>query len=358
VTLVVPHRDKVLAQIQRNAWDKVLTHREVVGQAIGHRPEAHWDTLLRAMASAGPLGREQTELLTERTWIPTADGTFVSPNEVVYDEKFNDEMAAAVKRAAPSAGDPVPFTRLHHDVRMHVGFAALKRLFPDRKQALSKLGGLLGRSPQFHTGNVEGVAEWCEAFGGAPPDIMAAVSLITQVHRHAPDECRSHLLPALDKRPSLDRLEKVLAFLRERHDRAAGPSGVIRRMHDGYLKQAANDPQFGDLLPRLRLLNSADPQRWVPVREMCAGVDGIDHSRALDPLQDDILGSRVARLPDQRLDAAEGSAGAIAAAEREFDASRDYFLLWRGTELLSAWAGAFVSLLGNHEPIRTLAMEL
>lgn len=321
VTLVIPHTDEVLAAIQKKAWGKILTHREVVSLAVRHGPAAHWDTLLTAMASAGPLGREQAEPLTAMPWIPTADGSFVSPNAVLYDEKFNDEITAAVKRAAPSAGDPVPFARLHHDVRVHVGFAALKRLFPDRKQAMSKLGRLLGRSPQFHTGNVEGVAEWCEAFGGAPPDIMAAAPLITQVHHHAPDECRSHLLPALDNRPTLDRLEKVLAFLRDRHDRAAGPSGVIRRMHDGYLKQAANDPKFGDLLPRLRLLNSADPQRWVPVRELCAGVDGIDHSRALDPVQDDILGSRVARLPAQRLDAAEGSAGAIAAAEREFDAS-------------------------------------
>lgn len=362
VTLVIPHADEVLAAIQKKAWGKILTHREVVSLAVRHGPAAHWDTLLTAMASAGPLGREQAEPLTAMPWIPTADGSFVSPNAVLYDEKFNDEIAAAVKRAAPSAGDPVPFILLLHDVRVHVGFTALKRLFPDRKQALSKLGGLLGRSPQFHTGNVEGVGEWCEAFRDVPPDIMAAAPLISQVHRHALDECRSHLLPALDKQPTLDRLEKVLAFLRARHDRAAGPAGVFRRTHDGYLKQAANDPKFGDLLPRLRLLNSADPQRWVPVRELCAGVDGIDHSRALDPVQDDILGSRVARLPAQRLDAAEGSPGASAAAEREFDASaarlRDYFLPWRRTELLSAWAGAFVSLLGNHEPLRTLAMEL
>lgn len=134
VTLVIPHADEVLAAIQKKASGRILTHREVVSLAIRHRPEAHWDTLLTAMASAGPLGREQAEPLTERAWIPTADGTFVSPNEVVYDEKFNDEIAAAVKRAVPSAGDPVPFARLHHDVRVHVGFAALKRLFPDRKK--------------------------------------------------------------------------------------------------------------------------------------------------------------------------------------------------------------------------------
>lgn len=362
VTLVIPHADEVLAAIQKKAWEKILTHRAVVSLAVRHGPAAHWDTLLAAMALVGTLVREQAGQLAEMPWLLLADGKFTSPNRVLHDEEFDDEIAAAMKRIAPAAGDLVPLAHLHPEVRAHAGFTALKRLFPDRKQTLSMLGGLLARSPQFHTGRVEALADWCDSFRGAPPDVMAAAPLIARVHQHAPDECRNHLLPAIDRRPTSDRLEKILAFLRERHDRGAGPRTTLQRVHDTYLNLAAALPEFAQMLPRLLLLNAAETPDWVPTASLCAGVFGVEPTYKLDTVQDEVLGDRVARLePRDLASGIKDATGTTATAEQAFEDSvrklRDYFDSWRKSELLSAWAGALLSLLGDYDPIRALATD-
>lgn len=365
VTLVVPHRDKVLAQIQRNAWDKALTHREVVGLAVRHGPAAHWHTLLAAMASAGTLADDQVKQLTACPWLPLAYGQFVPPNRVLHDEPLDAEIAAAVKRVPPAAEDPVPVGRLAPEVRQHRGFAALARqLLPDRGQTLSKLGGLLGRDPQFHVGPMAELSEWCEAFRGAPPEIMAAAPLLTLAERQASDECRSRLLPTLSKTPPPNRLEKILAFLRGRFGQTDGAGRrVIERVHNGYLRQLAAQPEEARaVLPRLKLLNQNG--EWVEAAKLCIAA-GIDRADALDATQAGILGGVARRQvpkPTPKAAREDSPKDVRSRLEVEFMESakklRAFFGPWRkADEQLAQWVGAFVALLGSCDLYKPFAEE-
>ena len=360
--LLKPHADDVLAAVQRKAGGTELTPHAVVGLAIQHGPAKHWDTLLGAMKSIGNLGKDHSDQLAATPWLPLSGGAFVAPNQVLHDELLNGEIADAVKRVPPVAGDPVPQAKLDERVYRHEGFRALTRLFPDRARTLSLLGGLLGREPQFHVGPLAELSDWCEAFRGAPPDIMAAAALVAKAHEVAPEECKSRLLPNLDKSPPPDRIEKILKHLRAKHEQTAGPRTRLQRMHDAYLKQAAALPRFAEILPRLLLLNSTDSPRWTQADELCAGVSGVDPVCTLDSIQAEVLGDRVARLPKRELAGGDVTVTAAAsAAEAHFQDAvqqlQGYFSQWTSTELLRAWAGALLSLLGDYEPIRKLAAE-
>ncbi len=362
LTLLKPHSKTTYAAIQQDAGGKEFTNRTVVDLAIQHGAAKHWQTLLTAMAMVGTLSREQSDSLKTSLWLLLEDGRYVAPNQVLYDEQLDDVIADAVKRVPVTVGDSVPQAKLDARVRNHDGFKALSRLFPDRGQTLLKLGGLLGREPQFHVGKIDDMDAWCEAFRVAPSDIMAATALVAKAHEVAPEECKSRLLPNLDKSPPADRIEKILEHLRAKHEQMTGPRTRLQRIHDAYLKQAAALPRFDEILPRLLLLNSTDPPRWTRAETLCAGVSGIDPVRTLDANQDAVLGNAVSRLPKRELAAGTVSGPAmVSAADEAFNESVkrlwEYFAGWKQSELLSAWAGAFLSLLGDYEPIRKLAAE-
>lgn len=365
VTLVLPHPDRVLAQIQRNAWDRTLTHRAVVDLAIRHGPAEHRLALLSALSSVSNLGKEQAERLAAEPWLPTADDQLVPPSQVLHDERFNDEITAAVRRIPPMIGDPLPVARLLPEVRTHRGFASLVRqLFPGPQQVVLKLGGVLGRDPRFHVGNVADLSEWCEAFRDAPADVMAAAPLVARVHDHAQDDCRNRLLPNLAKTPDTARLDKILAFLRGRYGQSEGVERKsVERVHNGYLKLlAAQSAEAAAVLPRLKLLNQNGV--WVESSKLCIAA-GIDPTDTLDPTQADVLGGVACKQTPKHQAAANQKSLPKEVTDRlepqfvkSADALRQFFKPWKeADDQLGQWVGAFVALLGSCELYKPFAEE-
>ncbi|MBP3957853.1 hypothetical protein J8F10_21580 [Gemmata sp. G18] len=358
VTLLNPHQTKpALATIQLEAGGKKLTHRDVVDLATTNDAAKHWDTLLTAMASVGTLGGEQVKQLAARPWLPLAlaEGRFVQPDHVLHDEHLDSEIAAAVKRVALAADGPVPVGRLDPEVRQHRGFAECARqLFPNRAQILSKLGGLLGRDPQFQVGRIDDLSEWCEAFRTASPQVMAAAPLLAQAKRHALDECRSRLLPSLDRTPPIARLEEILAHLRKRFGQTdGGERRVVERVHNGYLRLLAAQPdEARAVLQRLKLLNQNGA--WVEATKLCIAA-GIDQADALDAIQAAILvGVARRQAPKSKLKATQEDSPKEVKSRLEVEfvnsaeALRKFFDPWRkADEQLAQWVGAFVALLGS-----------
>src|SRR5262249_12487425 len=122
---------------------------------------------------------------------------------------------------------------------------------------------------------------------------------------------------------------------------------------------AADGARFPALLPLLRLLNRAGD--WTDPARLCAGVTGVDPAQTLDAEQEEILRQRGKVQKPREL---KPPAGAVARAGNHLLAEwhkaagrlNEYFGDWAAvSEDAGAWAGAFLSLLGDFEPVRKLA---
>jgi hypothetical protein len=361
--------DPELAAIQRKAHPVELTPVEVVRRAIQHGPAEHWQTLLTALQSTGTLPRELRAALADQAWIPLAAGGRAAPANVLHDEQFSEQIVAALRAVPRAPEDPVTWIDLSQDVRGHPGGRELARqLFPDRERLVTRLVSVLKRDSRFRVGGLdlrsrEERADWVEAFRDAPTDVMAACSLIGRVDAADPDLCVERLLPPLrDGCIPVERLERILAFLRDRHSQGRGPRQAILRVHNLYLRLAADDRDaFKAILPRLRLLSEAG--EWSDPANLCVA-EGLDRARTLDGEQRHLLDGRVSRQPvlPELMTAQPGEQQAQArVAERHFRDSvhrlRDYFANWRAPEEVAGWAGAFLALLGDYEPLQQLAND-
>jgi hypothetical protein len=260
-------------------------------------------------------------------------------------------------------------TALRADVRGHRGFDALVRqkLFLVRDQLLSRLGGALRPQKRYRVGPLpfsdrDAVIDWLNAFRDAPAEVMPVRDLLARVHEVDPDLCRSHFIPNLTDSVAPDRLERALAFLRDRHaSPAAGHLSGLLRVHNSYLRVAAADAGFPALLPRLRLLSRAGA--WADPAGLCAGVTGVDPAQALDEEQEEVLRHRIKIQQPREIKSAPGKPltpvsnvlPLLHEAARQLD---EYFATWAATsEEAGGWVGAFLSLLGDFEPVRKVAKK-
>jgi hypothetical protein len=363
--------DEVLAAIQRKAHPAPLTPVEVVRLALRHDPADHWETLLTALRSSGTLPKELSAKLKERAWLPLAAGGKASPENVLHDPQFDDQIDAVLRAIKQRRhNDPVSCFELPDSVRNHDGFRELARqLFPDRKQLISRLASFIRGNSSYHIGGVdlrsrEERSAWLGAFREAPAEVMAASSLIGRVNEVDSDLCETELLPPLCK-DSLPpkRLEQILAFLRERHSQGRGSQLATLRIHNLYLRLATHDRSaFRSLLPQLKLLSETG--EWADPSVLCVA-EGLDPARTLDSEQKEILKGLVARetvsgiSSDVPTDENSQSAQRVTTKELEESVGRlrDYFSKWRTSAEFAGWAGAFLSLLGDYEPLRKLAHE-
>jgi hypothetical protein len=368
INLLQPCRKDHLAAIQLPLALR-LTPVEVLKLAATGLPGQHWKTILDALRVAGTLPSELRRTLADVEWLPLRTGAVSSPGRVLYDPELKNDVTSVLAKVSVN-GDVCP-SALHADLKAHKGFDDLIRhkLFPARDQLLSRLGGVLKPHELFRVGplpftEAEAMVEWLEAFQDAPADVMPVRDLLARVRKVDPDLCRSHFLPNLTGEMSAARLERVLAFLRELHATPTSARPVqLLRVHNAYLRAATTEAAtFPTLLPRLRLL-SRDGD-WAEPTRLCAGVTGIDPRETLDTEQEKVLQRWIkVQKPREVKAAASRSASdennhfvaAWYSAAGELD---KYFKPWAdASEELGHWAGAFLSLLGDFEPIRKLAVK-
>jgi hypothetical protein len=359
--------DPELAVIQRKAHPAELTPVEVVRRAVQYGPAEHWRALLTALQSTGTLPRELRAALTDQAWIPLAAGDQVAPANVLYDEQFGEQIVAALRAVLRNPEDPVPWVDLSPEVRDQLGWRELARqLLPDRERLVTRLVSVLKRDSRFRIGALDlrtrdERSDWVEAFRDAPADVMAAAGLIGRVDAVDPNLCVERLLPPLrDGNIPVERLGRILAFLRDRHSQGRGPRPAILRIHNLYLRLAAADRgAFMALLPRLRLLSEAG--EWAEPANLCVA-QGLDRTHTLDGEQSCLLDGVVSRQPVLRELIAEhpdDQQPQARVSERNFRDSvgrlREYFAAWNVSEEVAGWAGAFLALLGDYEPLQQLA---
>jgi hypothetical protein len=279
----------------------------------------------------------------------------------------------ALRIVATVPDDPVPSAELSAVVREHAGFGELARqLFPSREQLVSRLAKVLTRDTRFRIGNLdlrtqEERDEWLDAFRDAPVSVMAARNLVDSIDNLVDsidfELCVSRLLPPLrDGAIPPDRLERILAFLRDRHERGLGTRPAILRIHNSYLKlAAANSDMFKTLLPRLKLLSEAGA--WADPDTLCIAT-GLDRACTLDSEQAGLLEGCACRQPvlqDVLREKAVEHEADVRITDRHFTDSvqrlREYFENWRTSEEVAGWAGSLLSLLGDYKPMRALADE-
>lgn len=369
VTLLRLNEDEGLAANQRKTCTTAFDQKATLELALKLGPAKHWHVMLAAIQTAGSLAPELRVQLESAAWLPRPDGEPVAPRDVLHDDAFGDEAASALRSVSPVPGDPLPSASLAREVRQHPGFKELARqLFPDRKRALGRLAGVLGRDVRFRVGNLDlrspdQLADWLVAFRYAPADVMAVRELVGSAVAADRELCVSYLLPALrdgDVLPA--RVERVLGHLRDRHASENGQARQqIHRVHNAYLGLAATDrAAFRDMLPRLLLMNQVG--EWADPAGLCAGATGLDPAQSLHPEQDDILRGAVACQPTREVkvptETGPRPVGDHLVAEWHASAGKlvKYFDSWRqADEQVAEWVGAFVAILGDFEPIRSLA---
>jgi hypothetical protein len=376
VTLLRFCNDPVLAAIQRSAHPPELTPVELVRLALRICPAAHTEAILGAFANYRSLAPEQRkqfadlrDQLAKAKWLLRHTGGHVAPGDVLHDDKLGDAVLEAIRIVPPLPDDPVPSADLSAAVREHSGFGELTRqLFPSREQLVSRLAKVLTRDTRFRIGNLdlrteEERDEWLDAFRDAPVNVMAARNLVSLVDSIESELCVNRLLPPLrDGTISTDRLERILAFLRDRHERGLGERPAILRIYNGYLKLAAtNCDAIKSLLPRLRLLSEAGA--WADPATLCIAT-GLDRACTLDGEQAGLLEGCVCRQPvlrDVLREKAVDHEADFRITDRHFTDSvqtlREYFENWRNSEEVAGWAGCLLSLLGDYKPMRALADE-
>lgn len=366
--------DEVLAAIQHKAHPYDLTPFEIVRLAINYGPAEHCETILTAFQSSGNLPSDLRDNLKEREWLPLATGGMIAPKNVLYDSELSDCIDKALDSITPLTKDCVSASELSQAVREHEGFRELARqLFPDRRDVLSRLATLLSRESTYCIG-IESphslpLEKWIGAFRSAPDDVMPAAHMIQRIYEVDSDACLQVFLPPLcEFRISDDRLVNIFAFLRDRHTQTNEPHDQFLDIHNHYLTQAVKclgREKMTSLLRKISLLNQAgkwsDPETLCYIKEIR---HDLNPANVLDPIQAEILKNLI---PAQSPKPMSGSAQAecqesqTSFSEKDLENSvkllREYFNEWRSNEELAGWAGAFLSLLGDYEPLRTLANE-
>ena len=357
------------ANIQRAVHAEEFDARAAIRLALKLGPAEHWRAVLEAIGRTGSLPAEMSEALAKSAWLPTDDGGKAAPRDVLHHDKLNDDIIDVLRIVTRRADDPIPSVRLHREVRDGDGFNELARqLFPDLKPMLGRLTRVLYREDRFAVGAVdlrdpERLHNWLHAFRDAPDDVMAAHRLVQQVHKADAAACLGNLLPSLGESISTKRMERILDWLRQQVERGGRRSETLR-VHNEYLKLAARDRvSFPALLPRLKLLNQLGA--WADPETLCAGATGIEPKYLLNVEHAEIVREVIQRRPPTTSLATKAetteSFPQNGEAEDAFDESvsqlRFYFEPWKATETLSFWAGALISLLGDHPAMRELAVE-
>ncbi len=362
-TILIREADPRLAAIQQQLAP-VFDETKMLEVALDNAAHDYWKSIAAALSRIGSPRSDLRERLITAPWLPSISGEFVAPKRVLAHTAYGRTVEFLLAGQTPVAGDPVLESRLSEELRVHDGYSAIGRLFPNAGGFFDLLAPLLVREPRFQIGKIDlrtpdRTTDWLRSFDDAPADIMPVVELVRVVSAGADGLLAQRLVPNLDRAVPIDRLQKILAYLERRHGEADGQAKQkIERVFGAYLGLLAAESECVERLDGLRLLNQEG--QWKNPAMLCIA-SGVARSYQLDPRQAEMLRPVVhTQMPKPlKVGAVPAAPSSVVSLEpafhRSVDALRQYFDGWLVDEPFCA--GAFLALLGDYPPLRKVADE-
>ena len=331
------------------------------------QPGDCWKLILDCLAKLESMPADIISPLRTLKWLPTTDGGFAKPDDVLNLPALRDDVARLVAAFPGVFYDPDAFSQ---SVREHRGFVQVQTsLFPQHDDALTMLGTLLVEDERHLVGEIHiSLEDWIAAFQGATDEFLPAYALLRRAASRFPGPARRTF--ALLKRAIPDgRTIALLDFVRTAHQAATSSSQktLLAHVFGLYLRTLISPDNF---MARLRGMPlAARDGTWQIADRLCYQNDGIAGSAvvsleiesALDGLIPPTLttssvapGKPGKNLADRIPEVDWTQVGAeISATGRRL---RQYFDSWRDI-IPNEQIGGFLSLLGDDPDIRHLAAE-
>ncbi len=331
-------------------------------------PADHWKVLLEALGQIEKRPDELVDQLQNAAWLPQAGGgPPVRPCDVIYLKQIRERVSRDLARATTK--EFVDYQDLHEDVCKPKNLAVLaKWLFPPRRQSLEMLGKVLGKDDAFHVGSPDKLTQptaltrFCDVFHHSTDEVMAAASVVIEVNDvFGPDECVNGLLRPLCKALSVDRLKRILAFLRKCHKKSQGSidrRAQVLEVYSWYLRELATHGQafqnaLADPEP-VFLLSQAD--HWKNATELCLGTDDIDADYRLDEEQQAIIEPWLHGEANESIESVPAREQGADSSSKAAGVLEEYFKPWLEYRPdLRVVIGGFLAILGGEPKMKELA---
>lgn len=328
------------------------------------QPGPYADAILQALGRLGRLPGPIAERLAAACWLPTREGGFAKPCDVI---RLPEIAPDVVRLTAEYPGVFLEPDGVAAWVREHASYPLVEReLFPRRDLALSMLGTLLLEDERNYVGEIETelFEDWLDGMQGIPASVFPNVPLLRETARHYQDGAR-RVFDEL-RRPIPD--ERVEAILKHLETAMRGAPSKNRkdklvRIYCTYLHIGISRETFFLKLARRELPNRAGG--WRPSAELCWDDDGVSEEHLLEPGVEQVLRAAAPDLQEwdglPRLGpktAAGDPNGSDLEAQMAATSSvlADYFAPWQDV-IPSEQVGGFLALLGEDPGVRKLAQE-
>ncbi|MBI4319207.1 MAG: hypothetical protein HY675_12020 [Chloroflexi bacterium] len=373
ITVIRRNNDVGLAAIQGRITP-ILDAQSVIKIALGtEHPSDHWqlimDALFEVASTNVALRDEVIQDLKQVAWILLDNGETVSPENIIYLPGIEDEVARVV---AHTRGAFCDVLRLPAGFREHPAFQHLASLaFPGTEDALSMLGTIMVENEGYRLGFLDkekfDLNVFLEVFRDGSPSLMPSWGIINGVYQTISlDDCETYLVPKLFADIPVSRTSAILKHLSDKHRSSIrSKASSFLEVHNWYLASAVRSGSLETILSKVSLLSRSGS--WKTTRQLALAADGIDEDDLLDKLQADIVEEVVKTFHIRNDELQSTERGPIASnyggqpdwghqVETGGKRLRQYFSHWRGA-VSGEVVGGFLSLLGDHPSVRTLASE-
>lgn len=334
------------------------------------RPEPGdcWKLILDCLAKLESMPIDLRSALRTIKWLPTNDGGFAKPDDILNLPALRDDVARLVAAFPGVYYDPDAFAPV---VREHPGFAQVQSsLFPSHDDALTMLGILLAEDERHFVGAIPiSLDDWVAAFHGASDELQPAYALLRRAASQFPGSAQ-RTFELLQRAIPDGRTNALLDFLRTAHQTTMSASlkGLLPRVFGMYLKSVISPDNY---VARLRGLSlPAQDGTWQAADRLCCHNDGIAGSAVVSAEIESALGGLFPLGPTTSLSVVSGKTDKNVADRiletdwahvgTEISATgprlRQYFDPWRDI-IPNEQIGGFLSLLGDDPDVRNLAAE-
>lgn len=321
----------------------------------------HWRLILDALEQVGDPPNDIVKRLKLAKWILLDDGSFISPDEVVYLPKLHDEVRSIL---ASSPGIFFERSRIAQQFLRREGYLQVERLcFPDVVTSLAMIGEVLKENPRNSIGPISDseLENWVETVGDFPDTTLQSATFIRKASEAYGSNIRSMIAELGKGEVSTARLHQLLSACQDLYSRstAAGVRNRTLFVYAMYMSMLLKRVGSIDCLRDIRLLNRDG--KWVSSSQLAFSNDGIAASFLLhQTLEDTILQfvdersvvKHLAADIDQGLDFDWSKVnGALSESATKL---KSYFRAWE-SQITPEQIGGFLSLLGDDAEVRTLA---
>jgi hypothetical protein len=339
-----------------------LDHIALLRMAVdSSQPHLHWKLILDALEQAGDPPPDIVKRLKLAKWVLTEDGSFISPDEVVYLPKLHHEVRSIL---ASSPGIFYEPSQVAQQFLRREGYLKVERLcFPDLVTSLAMIGEVLKENSLNSIGLIPDseFENWVETVGDFPETTLQSAKFIRKASEAYGSNIRSMIAELGKGEVSTARLYELLSACQDLYSRATAV-GIRNRtlfVFAMYMSMLLKRVGSIDCLRDIRLLNRDG--KWVSSSQLAFNNDGIAASFLLhQTLEDKILQfvdersvmKQLATDIDQGLDFDWSKVnGALSESASKL---KSYFRAWESL-ITPEQIGGFLSLLGDEAEVLALA---